>query len=349
MSRKLESFSIMHIYARSSLLVFVCVNSISSGVIGSAIAQEPSSKRYSIAIHGGAGIEPDKLNAAEKLTYEEALKRALFTGRDLLAKGGTALDAVEHTIRILEDEPLFNAGRGAVFNNVGTHELDAAIANGQTHNGGAVAGVTTIKNPISLARLVMTDTNHVLLIGYGAEKFADEMNSNPAIERVPNSYFSTEHRRAEWKAAVEKESQAKAARAIGKGTVGCVALDTHGNLAAGTSTGGLTNKKWGRVGSVPILGAGTFADNETLAISGTGIGEHFIRHSVGFHLHALMKYRSMSLAAAVEEMTDHILDPDTAGIIAIDSKGQIIMRCNTPGMSRASADSQGAIQVLLSR
>ncbi len=339
----------IHISTRSSLLICVCMNSVFIGSVGSALAEEPSTNRYSIAIHGGAGIEPDKLNAAEKSDHEEALKRALFKGRDLLANGGTALEAVEQTIRVLEDEPLFNAGRGAVFNNVGKHELDAAIADGRTRNGGAVAGVTTIKNPISLARLVMTDTNHVLLIGDGAEKFADEMKANPSIERVSNSYFSTEHRRAEWKAAVDKEAQAKSAKATGKGTVGCVVLDTHGNLAAGTSTGGLTNKKWGRVGSVPILGAGTFADNETLAISGTGIGEHFIRNSVGFHLHALMKYRGMSLADAVEEMTDRILEPDTAGIIAIDSKGQIIMRCNTPGMSRASADSQGTIHVFLAK
>ena len=334
---------------KSSGYSLILILAIFFASVRTVFAQEASNKTFSIAIHGGAGIEPDKLNAAEKQAHEEALKRALFTGRDVLAKGGTSLDAVEQTIRVLEDEPLFNAGRGAVFNNVGTHELDAAIADGKTHNGGAVAGVTTIKNPISLARLVMTETNHVLLIGDGAEKFADEMKANKNIERVPNSYFSTERRRTEWKAAVEKERQAQSAKTAGKGTVGCVALDTHGNLAAGTSTGGLTNKKWGRVGSVPILGAGTFADNETLAISGTGIGEHFIRNSVGFHLHTLMKYRSMALAAAVEEMTDRILEPDTAGIIAIDSLGQIVMRCNTPGMSRASIDSKGAMQVLLAR
>ena len=307
-------------------------------------AQTESNSRFSIAIHGGAGVEPDKLSEAEKTEHEEALKRALFKGRDILAKGGSALDAVEQSIRVLEDEPLFNAGRGAVFNNVGTHELDAAIADGKTRNGGAVAGVTTIKNPISLARLVMTETSHVLLIGDGAEKFADEMRQKSQIERVPNSYFSTDRRRKEWQAAVEKD-----AKSVGKGTVGCVALDSRGNLAAGTSTGGLTNKKWGRVGSVPILGAGTFADNETLAISGTGIGEHFIRNSVGFHLHSLMKHRGLSLAAAVEEITERVMPPDTAGIIAIDAKGQIIMRCNTPGMSRASCDSSGTVFVGLAR
>lgn len=316
---------------------------ISVGLIASSGGQETAT-RYSIAIHGGAGVEPDKLTEAQKLEHESALRRALFTGRDLLARGGTALEAVEQTIRVLEDEPLFNAGRGAVFNSVGTHELDAAIADGKTRNGGAVAGVTTIKNPISLAQLVMTETSHVLLIGDGAERFADELKSKPQIERVPNSYFSTEHRRKEWNAAVEKD-----ARGVGKGTVGCVVLDSHGNLAAGTSTGGLTNKKWGRVGSVPILGAGTFADNDTLAVSGTGIGEHFIRNSVGFHLHSLIKYRSMPLAQAVEEMTDKILEPDTAGIIAVNSAGEIVMRCNTPGMARASCDSNGKVVVLLKR
>ncbi len=314
---------------------------LGNGLASSLDAQEITG-RFSIAIHGGAGVEPDKLSEAQKREHEEALKRALFTGRDLLARGGSAIEAVEQSIRVLEDEPLFNAGRGAVYNNVGTHELDAAIADGKTRNGGAVAGVTTIKNPISLARLVMTETSHVLLIGDGAEKFADELKSNPQIERVANSYFSTERRRKEWNEAVAKDT-----RAVGKGTVGCVAFDSGGNLAAGTSTGGLTNKKWGRVGSVPILGAGTFADNETLAMSGTGIGEHFIRNSVGFHLHCLMKYRAMPLANAVEEMTERILEKDTAGIIAINSKGEIVMRCNTPGLARASCDSNGNTVVRL--
>ncbi len=322
------------------------------GTSSVAYSQSTDSKPFSIAIHGGAGLEPEKLSTTEKQAQEVALRRALMTGRDLLVSGSSALEAVEKTIRVLEDEPLYNAGRGAVFNSEGKHELDAAIVDGKTHQCGGVAGVTTVKNPISLARLVMLKTNHVLLIGEGAEKFADEMSSDSSIERVPNEYFSTEHRRAEWKEAIEKANREKvlnAAGTKGKGTVGCVALDRHGNLAAGTSTGGLTNKKWGRVGSVPIAGAGTFADNETLAISGTGIGEHFIRNSVGFHLHALMKYRSMSLSAAVEEMIDRILQEDTAGVIAIDSKGEIVMRCNTPGMARASTDSTGKVEILLSR
>ncbi len=216
-----------------------------------ANAQSPT---YAIAIHGGAGVEPAKLTPQQRKDHEDALRRAITHGRDLLAQGQPALAVVESTIRLLEEEPLFNAGRGAVFNNVGKHELDAAIMDGLSGKGGAVAGVTTIKNPISLARLVMSKTNHVLLIGDGAEKFADEMKGEPMIERVPNSYFSTEMRRREWEEAVQAaKSSADANRSNalpdpagkGKSTVGCVALDREGNLAAGTSTGGLTNKKWG--------------------------------------------------------------------------------------------------------
>lgn len=307
---------------------------------------------YAIAIHGGAGIEPDTLTEAQKREHEAALKRAILIGRDILAKGGTALDAVEKTLRVLEDEPLYNAGRGAVFNNVGRHELDAAIMDGRDRSTGAVAGVTTIRNPISLARLVMTQTPHVLLMGDGAENFADEMRSWSQIERVPNQYFSTDFRRQEWRKAVEQEQEKPknvGQRESSMSTVGCVVRDRHGNLAAGTSTGGLTNKKWGRVGSVPIAGAGTYADNRSLAISGTGTGEHFIRNSVGFHLHALMIYRGLSLEEAVTEMTDKILEPDSGGIITVDARGEIVMRCNTVGMARAKTDSRGTVEVLLSR
>lgn len=304
--------------------------------------------RFAIAIHGGAGIDPEKLSTSDRRTHEEALRTALAVGSNILSKEGTALDAVEQTIRVLEDQPLYNAGRGAVFNNVGQHELDAAIVDGQKRKAGAVAGLKSVKNPISLARLIMTRTNHVLLIGDGAEKFADEMKDQVVIERVANEYFSTDHRRIEWMEAVKKEKE-QAPGATGKGTVGCVALDQHGNLAAGTSTGGLTNKKWGRVGAVPIIGAGTFADNQTCAVSGTGIGEHFILNSVGFHIHALMTFRSLSLQAAVEQLTDRVLEPDTAGIIAVDATGKIVMRCNTPGMARACTDSSGKVIVLINK
>lgn len=332
-----------------------------------AIGQDASSpSKFAIAIHGGAGLEPNKLSESDRRAHEAALRKALKVGSDLLSRGAPALDAVEQTIRALEDEPLYNAGRGAVFNNVGKHELDAAIADGQRHRAGAVAGLTTVKNPISLARLVMTQTNHVLLMGEGAEKFADEMKGQPGLERVANDYFSTDHRRREWIEAVESERRSsqstqpneggkqegdrdakRAGPTTGKGTVGCVALDRDGNLAAGTSTGGLTNKKWGRVGAVPVVGAGTFADNATCAVSGTGIGEHFLLNSVAFHIHSLMKYRQLSLDAAVEEVVDRVLPTDTAGVIAVDAQGNIVMRCNTPGMARASTDSRGHVVIQL--
>ncbi len=347
--------------------VFAVTLAFSASLCGSSIlfAQTTSTKpdvakegraEWALAIHGGAGLEPDKLDAAGRERQKAALTRAIHVGRDILSKGGTAMDAVEQTIRVLEDEPLYNAGRGAVFNNVGKHELDAAIMDGQSRKAGAVAGLTTVKNPVSLARLVMSETRHVLLIGEGAEKFADEMRDRPQIERVPNEYFSTEVRRQEWLEVVAKEKaeRAKAAAPQEKGpssksTVGCVALDQHGNLAAGTSTGGLTNKKWGRVGSVPVVGAGTYADNRSCAVSGTGTGELFLLNSVGFQIHALMTFRGMSLAAATDEMFTRTLPEDTGGVIAIDRQGNIAMPCNTPGMARASLDSRGKLDIRLER
>ncbi len=301
---------------------------------------------YALALHGGAGWEPKKLSAADRQAHDVALRRALDAGKQVLAAGGTAMDAVEKTIRVLEDEPLYNAGRGAVFNSVGEHELDAAIMDGSNRRAGAVAGLTTVKNPISLARLVMSKTNHVLLIGVGAEKFADELQGHPMLERVPNSYFSTEFRRKEWE---EVKRQAAASTSAAKGTVGCVALDSHGNLASGTSTGGLTNKKWGRVGAVPIIGAGTYADNRTCAFSGTGTGEVFLLNSAAFQVHAMMLMQGKSLDVAATELVDKIMPEDSAGIIAIDAQGHIFMRCNTPGMARAAVDSSGKVVVQIDR
>lgn len=231
---------------------------------------------FAIALHGGAGMDPSKLTRTQKQEYRDSLSKAIETGREILARDGAALDAVEATIRTLEDDPLYNAGRGAVFNQAGKHELDASIMDGKTGDAGAVAGATTVKNPISLARLVMTETSHVLLAGDGAEKFADEMKSRAAIARVPNSYFSTESRRQEWMDAVAREKTSGGKAADGKsdkGTVGCVALDKHGNLAAGTSTGGLTNKKWGRVGDSPIIGAGEMG--RTPRLNKNGGRDHF--------------------------------------------------------------------------
>lgn len=331
-----------------------------SQLAASAVAQDrpaaatapeaaPPRVEYAIAIHGGAGWEPDKLSKEDRQRHREALTRAIHVGRDILAKGGSALDAVEQTIRVLEDEPLYNAGRGAVFNNGGQHELDAAIMNGRSRQAGGVAGLTTVKNPISLARLVMTETRHVLLFGAGAEKFADEMRDRPVIERVPNEYFSTDVRRREWEAAVAREKLRPAQPTPGKGTVGCVARDKRGDLAAGTSTGGLTNKKWGRVGAVPIVGSGTYADNRTCAVSGTGTGEIFLLHCAAFQLHSLMLFRDQSLAEATRRIIDETLPEDSGGVIAVDAQGRVTMRCNTPGMARASLDSRGELEILIDR
>lgn len=340
-------------------------------------AEQPAKRiEYALAIHGGAGWEPAKMTDADHAAHRVALIRALHVGRDVLAAGGSALEAVERTIRVLEDEPLYNAGRGAVFNSEGKHELDAAIMDGAQRKAGGVAGLTTVRNPISLARLVMTETRHVLLIGEGAEKFADEMKGRPGIERVPNEFFSTEFRRREWLEALERQravdkqppADAKTSRRISvspdsvatasmagqpsvadKCTVGCVALDRAGNLAAGTSTGGLTNKKWGRVGAVPIVGAGTYADNRTCAVSGTGTGEIFLLNSVAYQIHSLVELRQLSLDAAVKRVFDETLPEDSGGVIAIDRLGRVTMRCNTPGMARASIDSSGTITLTIER
>lgn len=326
------------------------------GVLGvvlttSLTSAEPKKPiEFAIAIHGGAGVEPDALTDAQKQQHDAALRNAIEVGRKILAEGGTALDAVEQTIRVLEDEPLYNAGKGAVFNSAGGHELDASIMDGATGKAGAVAGVATVKNPISLARLVMTETRHVLLQGDGAEKFADEMKDRRQIERVPNSYFSTEARRNDWLEAVEKEKEKQRQANKNKmGTVGCVALDKHGNLAAGTSTGGLTNKKWGRVGDSPIVGAGTYANNASCAVSCTGTGEYFIRNSIAFHVHALMTYKGLTLDESLQHLTNKVLENDVGGLIAVDKDGSISMHMNTVGMARAAADSTGKLEVKLGR
>jgi beta-aspartyl-peptidase (threonine type) len=312
---------------------------------------------YAIAIHGGAGVEPAELDADRRAAYEKSLAAALRAGQEILADGGPALDAVERVIRLLEDDPLFNAGRGAVFNSAGGHELDASIMDGRTRACGAVAGVQIVKNPITLARLVMTETRHVLFAGEGAHEFARSMRDRPGVELVENSYFSTPERREEWRKAVERDRRTErrpvprnpADPAAHRGTVGCVALDRHGNLAAGTSTGGLTNKRFGRVGDSPIIGAGTYADNATCAVSCTGTGEHFIRNVVAFRVAALMEFRGQSLDEAVREVIFRRLDPDVGGLIAVGRDGAISMHTNTAGLARAAADSTGRFEVQLGK
>lgn len=302
---------------------------------------------YALAVHGGAGIEPDRMTAEQRAAWEKSLAAALERGRTILADGGTALDAVEQVVRLLEDDPLFNAGRGAVFNSAGAHELDASIMDGRTKACGAVAAVRTVKNPVSLARLVMTETRHVLLIGDGAEQFADEMEHTHKIERVENSWFSTPKRRADWQRAVEREKQRKDQEPA-KGTAGCVALDRHGDLAAATSTGGLTNKRFGRVGDSPIIGAGTYAENATCAVSCTGTGEEFIRAAIAFRVSALMSFKDLLLEEAVREAVA-VLPHDAGGLIAVAADGSISMQMNTTGMARGAADSSGRFEVSLGK
>jgi beta-aspartyl-peptidase (threonine type) len=281
---------------------------------------------------------------------EKSLREALAIGEKLLADGGTSLDAVEKVIRFLEDDPLFNAGRGAVFNSAGGHELDASIMDGRTKACGAVAAVRTVRYPISLSRLVMQKTRHVLLASDGAEKFADEMQ----VERVENSWFDTDKQRKAWereKSEATKQSRLDHSPPIPDhyGTVGCVALDLHGNLAAGTSTGGLTDKKYGRVGDSPIIGAGTYADNATCAVSCTGKGEQFIRYAVAYDISARMAYRKQSLAEAVSDVLTKRLNKNDGGIIALGADGTIVMDFSTAGMARAKADSGGRREVAIGR
>lgn len=294
---------------------------------------------YAIVIHGGAGGNSAKWDEAKKNGRLAGLERALTAGRDILAKGGTAMDAVEAAIVVMEDDARFNAGRGAVVTVEGKAELDASIMDGSQLACGAVAGVTNAKNPISLARLVSTETKHVLLAGPGANQFAKEQG----VELVEPEYFLSYknwlHNREVAPPSPDEESKL--------GTVGCVALDSHGNLAAGTSTGGTTKKLAGRVGDSPIVGAGTYAANDTCAVSGTGIGEEYIRHAVAYDIVAQMRYAKKSLPDAVTEIMTNRLKAGVGGIIAVSRDGEIVMQHNTPGMSCGAADHTGRFEVQL--
>lgn len=289
------------------------------------------SQTWSIALHGGAGnMKPENFTGEQIDEYQQELGKALSIGVEILKSGGSSTDAVEQVVRYLEDCPLFNAGKGAVFTHEGRNELDASIMDGSTLKAGAVAGVTDVKNPVSLARRVMDASPHVMLSGNGASDFAREQG----IERVDSSYFFTPQRWNDLQQILSKEKM---------GTVGCVALDIHGNLAAATSTGGMTNKRWGRVGDAPIIGAGTYANNATCAVSATGHGEFFIRYTVAHDISALMEYQNLSLNAAVEKviMGKLLKAGGYGGVIAIDRQGNISMIMNTSGMFRAFAHSDG--------
>ena len=299
------------------------------------LTETPSQVKWAIAIHGGAGGDPSTWSDERRDLRKGGLEKALRIGRDLLTVGSSSLDAVEAVIRSLEDDAAFNAGRGAVVTEKGNVELDASIMDGKTRSCGAIAGVTTVKNPISTARLVMTNTKHVLLVGPGADAFA-------AAEKVPlvgpEYFLSSRLRHTHRPDELERQHF---------GTVGCVALDTAGNLAAGTSTGGTPQKLAGRVGDSPIIGAGTFADNGSCAVSGTGLGEEFIRNAVAYDIAAQMIYANKSPQSAVSEIMTQRLKPGVGGVICVSHDGQIVLQHNTPGMSCGAADSNGRFQTFL--
>jgi beta-aspartyl-peptidase (threonine type) len=298
---------------------------------------------FSIAIHGGAGTLVKGLMTAElEMQYKEALKQAISKGYQTLETGGSAIDAVEIAVKSLEDTPLFNAGKGSVFTAEGTHEMDASIMDGKTLNAGSVSLVTGIKNPVSLARDVMDKSYHVFLAGEGAMQFAKGQGYNLETPE----YFYDEVRYQQWQGIKDSETFQldHSVKKDGKfGTVGAVACDQDGNIAAATSTGGMTNKKWGRVGDSPMVGAGNYANNKTCAISCTGSGEFFIRGVVAYDVACLMEHKNMSLKAASEEVIHkRIMEiKGDGGLIAVDTKGNIAMPFNTEGMYRASKTSEG--------
>ncbi|MBI9038293.1 MAG: isoaspartyl peptidase/L-asparaginase [Bacteroidales bacterium] len=298
---------------------------------------------YVLVIHGGAGnIIKEKMNPEKETKYVEKLTEVLEKGAKILQNGGSSLDAVEVSIRIMEDSPLFNSGKGAVFNADGKNELDASIMDGKTLNAGAVANVTIIKNPISAARKVMTDSEHVLLIKEGAEEFAKQQG----LEIVEPEYFFDQNRWNSLQKIKNREANEKPSPDEKHGTCGAVALDKFGNLAAGTSTGGMTNKKFGRVGDSPIIGAGTYANNKTCAVSSTGHGEFFIRNVVAYDISALMEYKNMTLSNAANYVIKEKLNAN-GGIIAVDKDGNIAMPFNTSGMFRGFINSKGEFEVKL--
>jgi L-asparaginase / beta-aspartyl-peptidase len=338
--------------AITSVLLLIAAGSIS------ATAPAATAPPIAIVIHGGAGvIEPAKMTAAKEASYRAGLAAALDAGYEVLQRGGTSLDAVTAAVRTMEDDPQFNAGRGAVLNQDGDAECDAAIMDGAGPRAGAVAAVRHVKNPIELARLVMEESPHVLLVADGAEDFALEQG----MALVPRSYFRTEAREHE----LEEARRAEHARTAGTpttgvlapsgddsmGTVGAVALDRNGNLAAATSTGGLTNKHHGRVGDSPLIGAGTYASNESCAVSGTGQGEYYIRQVVAYDVCALAHYRHLTLAEAVHEVVQVKLrrTGGEGGIIALDRAGNIVMDFNSVGMFRGARDSRGRREIAMYR
>ena len=319
--------------------------------------QETQQKEWALALHGGAGAISEDRPDSVKQAYFDDLDEALTIGEDILADGGSAEDAVESVINYLEDNPRFNAGKGAVFTHDGEHELDAAFMVGNTREAGTVTGVKTVKNPITLARKVMETSEHVMFATEGAERYADKVG----VERVDQEYFYTESRYQALQRVLEreKEEDSQQSSLILKedkmalyadnekfGTVGCVAVDKDGQIVAGTSTGGMTNKKFGRVGDVPIIGSGTYA-SDVVAVSMTGWGEKIMRAVSGHTVSAHMKYNDTSLQEAGDYLLNDVLEPGEAGMIAVDKYGNIYTDMNTNGMFRGSSDSEGNREVAI--
>ncbi|HZH55420.1 MAG TPA: isoaspartyl peptidase/L-asparaginase [Sphingobacteriaceae bacterium] len=318
-----------------------------------ATDSEQSGPKYVMVIHGGAGtISQSSMTPEREQAYHEGLTTALENGYQAISEGKSALDAVEAAILVLEDNPLFNAGKGAVFTHEGKNELDASIMDGRDRNAGAVAGLTRIKNPILAARMVMEESEHVMMVGHGAELFVTSLG----MDTVEPSYFFTERRWDALQRAIKAEEVDKAAFNQQEydqhpddrkfGTVGAVALDQNGNLAAGTSTGGMTNKRYGRVGDAPIIGAGTYANNETVGVSSTGWGEYYIRSVAAYRVSALMELKGLSVVEASKQVIQEIEDlGGNGGLISLDKNGQVAMEFNTSGMYRGTVDEDGNISI----
>ena len=340
------------------ILCFACKNEVTSPT-ATEVDTPVEKQEFAIVIHGGAGtILKKNMTPEREAAYNAKLEEAIRVGYEILKNGGSSLDAVEKTINVMEDSPLFNAGKGAVFTNAETNELDASIMDGKTLNAGASAGTTNVRNPINLARAVMEKSEHVMLSGSGAETFAEEQG----LTLVEPEYFYTENRFNSLKRVKEKQAQLeknKDSESVSLnfydsdlknskfGTVGCAALDKNGNLAAGTSTGGMTNKRYGRIGDAPIIGSGTYANNATCAVSSTGWGEYFIRAQVAHDISALMEYKGLSLQDASKLVIQDKLTElgGTGGIIAVDNYGNMVMEFNTAGMYRAKMNAKGELTI----
>lgn len=349
----------IQLHRRGGLISSVVLLLMSLVLAPDVTAQADTPEPVAIVIHGGAGtILPENITDEQEQAYRTALRTALETGHDVLTDGGSSIDAVVAALQTMEDSPLFNAGKGAVFTSENTVELDASIMDGHTLNAGALTGVKHIKNPIGLARLIMEESEHVMMAGTGAEDFARAHE----VAFVENEYFYTERRRrqAEEARSSNDRDDARDADADGipdydkLGTVGAVALDQDGHLAAGTTTGGTTNKRFGRVGDSPIIGAGTYADNATCGVSATGHGEYFIRAAVAHEISARMEHGGMSVQEAartviMDELPQMEPDGGSGGVIAMDAQGNIAMPFNTPGMYRGYVGTDGTMVIRIYR